>query len=307
MTTRRQFIESSVLAAAGLAVAPRYLWAQGQQPAPVNGTFTALRNNVGIFSASGGTIGWLMAPDGVVVVDTQFPDTAQQCLDGIKSKSTRPIDLLINTHHHGDHTGGNGVFKPHVGAIVAHKNVPGLQQKAAAPNAQGQTPPPPVVADKTYDTTWEQQLGKETVRLKYYGPAHTGGDSVVTFVNANVVHMGDLVFHKMVPFIDLPGGASIAGWIQFLEKAKAAYPKDATYVYGHASEGNDVVGGQDALDGIRAYLSGLLDYVKKGKAAGKTAEELAKVERIPGHDEVVPMWDGAIKSNVDAAWEELSR
>ena len=102
----------------------------------MTGTFTALRGNTGFFSARGGTIGWLIAPDGVVVVDTQFPDTAQQCLDGIKTRASRPIDLLVNTHHHGDHTGGNAVFKPHVGGIVAHVNVPGLQQKAAA------APPP---------------------------------------------------------------------------------------------------------------------------------------------------------------------
>lgn len=278
MTTRRQFLETSVLTAAGLALAPRRLWGQGQAPQPVTGTFTALRNNVGIFSARGGTIGWLMAPDGVVIVDTQFPDTAQQCLDGVKAKATRPIDLLVNTHHHGDHTGGNAVFKPFVGAIVAHKNVPTLQQMGAT---TGSTPIAPIVADKTYDTTWEQKLGKETLRLKYYGPAHTGGDSVVTFVEANVAHMGDLMFNRRHPFIDRPSGASIRGWITVLEGTVKDHAKDTIFIFGHAKDGLPVSGDASHLMAMRDYLTAVLDATKKGIDAGKSKEEIQKLGPLP--------------------------
>jgi cyclase len=278
MITRRHFLESSMLTAAGLALAPGRLWAQGQPPAPVKGTFTALRNDVGIFSARGGTIGWLMAPDGVVVVDTQFPDTAQQCLDGVRAKATRPIDLLVNTHHHGDHTGGNAVFKPHVGAIVAHKNVPKLQQMGAT---TGPTPTTPTVADKTYDTTWEQKLGKETVRLKYYGPAHTGGDSVVTFVNANVAHMGDLMFNKRHPFIDRPSGASIRNWITVLEGTVKDHAKDTIYIFGHAKDGLPVSGDSSHLMAMRDYLTAVLDTTNKAIDAGKSKEDVQKLGPLP--------------------------
>ena len=280
MWTRRQFLETSSLAASfGLTVRG----ALAQAPPAVTGTFTPLRRNTGYFAGRGGTIGWLIAPDGLVVVDTQFPDTAQQCLDGIKTRSARPIDLLVNTHHHGDHTGGNAVFKPHVGGILAHANVPGLQQKAAAaPPPAGQPPPPaPTVADKTYEKEWEQTIGDETLRLKYYGPAHTGGDSVVTFVTANVVHMGDLMFNKRHPFIDRPSGASIGNWVSVLESTVKDHEKDTIYIFGHAKDALPVTGDQDYLLEMRNYLTAVLDITRKAIADGKSRDETVKLGPLP--------------------------
>ncbi len=278
--TRRQFLETSSLAAM-LGFTTRGLVAQA--PPTVTGTFTALRGNTGVFSGRGGTIGWLIASDGVVVVDTQFPDTARQCLDGITARATRPIDLLVNTHHHGDHTGGNAVFKPHVGAILAHANVPGLQQKAAAvpPPAGQPLPQAPTVADKTYDKVWEQAVGKETLRLMYYGPAHTSGDSVVTFVNANVVHMGDVMFNKRHPFIDRPSGASIRNWITVLESTVKDHAQDTTYIFGHARDGQPVTGPQAHLLEMRDYLTAVLDVTKQAIADGKSRDDAVKHGPLP--------------------------
>ena len=282
--TRRRFLETSSLAAA-LGLTARGAWAQAPAAAPPTPVFTALRGNTGFFTARGGTIGWLIAPDGVVVVDSQFPDTAQLCLDGVKTRATKAIDLLVNTHHHGDHTGGNGVFKPNVGGILAHANVPVLQQKAAAtapaPPAGQPAPPPPTLPDKTYDKVWEQAIGKERLRLKYYGPAHTSGDSVVTFVNANVAHMGDLMFNKRHPFIDRPAGASIANWITVLESTVKDHAKDTTYIFGHAKDGLPVTGDSSYLMAMRDYLTAVLDFTKKAIAEGKSKEETQKLGPLP--------------------------
>ena len=134
---RREFLTTSSLALA--AGAFRSVPAMGQAPATA-GTFRELRNGVGIFVGRGGTIGWAITPDAVVVVDTQFPDTAGVCLQGIEQRSTRQIDAIINTHHHGDHVGGNAVFKPMAKTIVSHERVPGLQRAQA--EAGGAEVPP---------------------------------------------------------------------------------------------------------------------------------------------------------------------
>lgn len=296
---RRTFVGRASLAAVAVAFVPSRFLAFAAE----DELLRALRGRVGVFTGrKGGTIGWFVGADGVAVVDTQFPESAKTCLDAVRAKTARKIDAVINTHHHADHTAGNGVFKEAAARIVAHRNVPGLQKAAAEKRGNLDLQ---VYADTLFDDTWSLELGDETVRGRYLGPAHTGGDAIWHFEKANVAHAGDLVFRKMVPFIDKPGGASVRGWIAVLEKALKTYPKDTQWIYGHASEGNDVVGGAEGLAAQRDYFNGLLDYVAKGKKAGKSVEELAKVERIPGFEDVVATFDGAIKVNVEAAWSEV--
>ena len=272
--TRRQFIETTSLAAA-LGLVGRH--AAGQ-PAPAAVKFTDLRGGVGFFTGRGGTIGWLSTPDALVVVDSQFPDTAKQCLDGLKAKASRKIDLLANTHHHGDHTGGNAVFKPEVGFILAHENVPGLQkQSAAQQNAEATQAYP----DRTYDKEWSEAVGTERLRLRYYGPAHTSGDSVVTFEKANVAHMGDLVFNRRHPFIDRQAGASIRNWITVLETTVKDHAADTTYIFGHAKEGMPVTGAQADLMQMRDYLSAVLDLTTTAIAGGKTRDQVVAMGPLP--------------------------
>lgn len=297
---RRSFLATTSLAAAGTLVGPSWL----DRVLANADSLRALRGGMHLFSGqAGGTIGVFLAKDAAAMVDTQFPDPAKACLDLLHAKRPRKLDAVFITHHHGDHTSGIGVLKPEAVKVVAQKNVPDLQKAAAERRGN--------VADQTYpDTTFEKvyslDLGKEVVRAKHFGPAHTGGDAIWSFEQANVVHMGDLVFNKMLPFIDRPGGASIQGWMRVLGQALEHYPKDALYVFGHAAEGADVAGNQEPLVEMVAYLGGLLDYVRKGKADGKTVEELSKVERIPGFESRVAKFDGAIAMNVKAAWEEIA-
>ncbi|WP_277558817.1 MBL fold metallo-hydrolase [Ereboglobus sp. PH5-10] len=253
--------------------------------------FVRLRRNVGIFNGRGGTIGWLASPDALAVVDTQLPDTAAKCLAGIPQRGDRQIDALINTHHHGDHTSGNSVFRPVVKKIVAHKNVPGLQRAAAA-RAKPPALDKQVYADTTFAETWSLALGgsrdgAETIHARHFGPAHTSGDIIVLFEKANIVHMGDLVFNRLHPVIDRAGGASIAGWIATLETAAKTYPADAIYVFGHggATPRFGVTGGRDDLLAMRDYLTGLLDHTHRQIAAGKSRAEIITLDKLPGFEE----------------------
>lgn len=302
--TRREFLVSSSILIAGTTRGVRLFGQQpraGQptppQPVP---TFTPLRRNVGIFTGAGGTIAWLVSPDGVIVVDAGMPPNAEACLQGINERSSkRQIDCLFNTHHHGDHTGGNGVFRPATKRIVAHAKVPELQKATARPGTEaGQ-----VYADTTFTDRFQAAIGDEVVHAVYAGPAHTGGDGVVFFAQANIVHMGDLVFNRRQPVTDRPGGCSLGGWIQSLQRIADGHGADTLYIFGHAKPGFEVTGKKADLLYQRDFLSAVLDYVRAQIKAGKPREEIVKASpELKGFAEHGPV----IERVLTAAYEELT-
>ncbi|MGQ0737163.1 MAG: MBL fold metallo-hydrolase [Acidobacteriota bacterium] len=281
--TRRDFVKASVLAAPAAAVSSA---AQAQQAAPgapaappAPAVFTPLRRNVGIFHQRGGTIGWLITRDGLLVVDSQFADTAPNLLAGLKERSPRAIDVLINTHHHPDHTGGNGVLRPAAKQIVAHERSK-ENQRVVAERAKTQ----PTLPDMTFTDTWSVTIGDETVRARHWGPAHTGGDASIHFERANVVHLGDLLNNRGYPNVDAPAGASVQGWIRVLEQMAPHYPADALYVYGHAEAGHPFIGTRADLMYQRDYFTAVIDAARRARKEGRSREELAKVEVLQGFE-----------------------
>jgi glyoxylase-like metal-dependent hydrolase (beta-lactamase superfamily II) len=189
--SRRQFLATSSALLAAMPV--RHLLAQQQAAAtpPPDTAFQIIRGEVGYFTGRGGTIGWLSTPDALVVVDTQYADTAGLCLDGLPGRKGRTIDRVFNTHHHADHTGGNGVFRKVSTKIVAQTHVPELQRAAYATSKDAQ-----VYADSTFDTTWSETVGKQRVTASFRGPGHTGGDSIVHFEHADIVHLAHLAARR---------------------------------------------------------------------------------------------------------------
>jgi glyoxylase-like metal-dependent hydrolase (beta-lactamase superfamily II) len=314
---RREFIRSSLAVSASLVVARR-MGAQGLPPAAVVSAtqFTPLRGDVGIFTGRGGTIGWLASRDALAVVDTQFPDTAAICLRGIPGIGTRTIDATINTHHHLDHTGGNGVFKAASRVLVAQANVPRLQFEAAKRTEQNlkfdaKIDPAAALASQVYaDTTftdvWRREIGGEIVTAEFRGPAHTGGDAVIVFEKANVVHMGDLVFNRIYPFVDRPGGASIRGWVKSLEDSAAAYPADAIYVFGHGNPEFGVAGKRGDLLVMRDFLTAVLERVQKGIAAGQDKSAVVALENMPGFPDYHVPLPNRLGAVLGAAFDELT-
>ena len=301
LVPRRTFLVHTAASAGGHLLLPRRVRAQ----AAAAGQTELLRRNVGIFTGRGGTIGWLAAKDAVVVVDTQFPDTAKVCLDALAAKGRRDVDLLLNTHHHGDHTGGNGVFRPVARRIVAHVRVPALQKQAAGGQAGGSEP---VVADTTFETSWKADAGDEVVQAVHYGPAHTGGDAVITFQKAQVTHMGDLMFHERHPFIDRPAGASIRNWITTLERVVKDQPRDTIYIFGHAKEGLAVTGSASHLLAFRDYLSAVLDFTSTRMKAGESRDAITAARALPGfegYQEAPPRL--TLATVLGVAYEELSQ
>ncbi|NRB64436.1 MAG: MBL fold metallo-hydrolase [Saprospiraceae bacterium] len=296
---RRSFVHHSAILT-GLSLLP------GQKALlkslfPDEGNMTILRDNVGIYTERGGTIGWMIEGDSVVVVDTQFPDQARNLISQIKQRGGKSVDLLINTHHHGDHSGGNIAFQGMADRIVAHTNSKKNQEVSAKSRGNEESQLYPT---ELYDTEWSDQIGSETITLRYFGAAHTDGDSLIHFENANIVHMGDLLFNRRFPFIDKSAGASIRNWIDVLQQAQRTFDKDTLYIFGHSGAGYPVTGNKDDLQAMQNYLRSLLKYVKKQMKKGLSVEEITKItDQIPG----APEWTGrGVGRSISAAFEELS-
>lgn len=294
---RRIFLQKSILAVGALTLADqKLLKAMAVDPWKI----TMLTDKLGIFTEKGGTILFHFSSEGITVVDAQFPDSATHLIDELKKRNSEPYRLLINTHHHGDHTAGNIAFKGLVSRLLAHENSLLNQKKTAEAN---NTQDKQYYPNQTFGKVWEERAGKEKIGLYYFGAGHTNGDAIIHFKDANVVHMGDLVFNRRHPFVDRSAGANIKSWMKVLTKAINKFDKRTIFVCGHAGNDFDVKGQKDMLQAFHDYLGNVLKFVGDEIKAGKTKEEILKSTLIPGARE----WKGdGIERPLLAAYQELT-
>ncbi len=262
--------------------------------------FKTLRNDIGIFTEKGGTIAWLNGSSGFVVVDAQFPDTAPHVIEELKKLGTKPFKYLLNTHHHGDHTAGNIAFKNIAEHVVAHQNS-ATNQKLAAVKAQNLEQQ--LLPDVTFGTGWKAPVGNEKIQAHFYGSGHTNGDAVFHFENANIAHVGDLVFNRKFPYIDKENGAHIGNWILGLEAMLEHFDDDTLFIWGHSLDPEKVTGNKADIKAYKNYLSSLIDFVTIQMKAGQTKEQILTTKSIPG----APEWQGeGIERSLLAAYTELT-
>lgn len=294
---RRSFIQNSAMAVGALTLSQQQLLAGFfEDPWKI----TMLRNDIGIFTERGGTIAFLLSKEGIVVVDSQFPDQSKHLIDELKKKSEQPFRLLINTHHHGDHSGGNIAFKGIVQHVLAHENSKKNQETVAR---QNKTEDKQLYPDQVFGTTWCEKVGKEKICLHYFGAGHTNGDALVHFQHADIVHMGDLLFNRRHPFVDRSAGANMNSWINVLDKAAATFNRKTIFIYGHSGTGYEVTGKRDDLKKFGDYLGRVLKFTEDEIKAGKTKEEILKNTALPGETE----WKGdGFQRPLQAAYEELT-
>ena len=293
---RRSFVRNASLGFGAIPILGTDWISQLMQENPYK--MKMLRNDVGIFTEKGGTIAYYISKNNIAVVDAEFPEQSKHLIDALQKDPGKPFEILINTHHHGDHTSGNISFKGIVPHVAAHTNSLLNQQKVARDkNTEDQQ----LYPDITYGDTWEYKKMKENIKTYYWGPAHTNGDSVIFFPHANIAHVGDLVFNRRWAFIDRSAGASVKNWIIVLDKIQAQFDNDTLFVFGHAFNPEKVTGNKADIKAMQDYLKNLLAFVNSQIKAGKTKDEIMKATSIPG----VTEWQGdGIERGLQAAYEE---
>ena len=302
-TSRRDFLTTSAAALGALIARPSLARALAQ-PGQASPVFTPIRRNIGYFTMRGGTIGYLANSSAVVVVDSQFPAEAKACLDGLNQRTNNHgVDLLINTHHHGDHTGGNISFRGVAKKVVAHQTA--AEHMKNPPGAQ--PPADNLYPDTTFTDKWSASVGDEKVSAKHYGHAHTSGDIAVTFEQANVVHMGDLMFNQRHPVVDRAAGATIRNWMKILDQVPRDHDNDTVYIFGHGNTGLPLTGGRADLAKFRDYFGTLIAFVETQVKAGKSRDEvLAMRDPLKGFESFGPFGATSPRETLTCAYEEIT-
>jgi glyoxylase-like metal-dependent hydrolase (beta-lactamase superfamily II) len=253
--------------------------AQDQDLTKVQITVTKVSGNVYMLQGAGGNIGAAVGEDGIVVVDDQYAPLAEKIEAALKGVSDKPVRFIINTHYHGDHTGGNAYFQKQA-PVIAHDNVRKRLESGGLAGNLGSISKDNKPASKealpilTFDHDVTVHLNGEDIRALHFPSGHTDGDSIIFFPKSNVVHMGDDFVRYGFPFIDLAGGGSVEGMIAAMEEVIPKLPADVKVIPGHGNISN--------LDDVRTYVKMLIDTraaVEKGVQEKKTLDEL-KQEKV---------------------------
>ena len=298
---RRKFLYESSLAFTAYTLMQNGLLSCTSDAKGPSFRITMLRNNIGTYEENGGTVAFLLSGDGTVVVDSQYQKEGKHLVTEMKTRNEQPIRLLINTHHHKDHTAGNIAFLGIAENILAHSNSRKNQERWAK---EQQLEDQQLLPNKVFLDTWSGQFGDEKVSLDYFGPAHTDGDSIIHFQNANIAHIGDLVFNRHQPNVDRTAGSNIKSWMQVLDKVKNKFDRETIFIFGHADNGFKVTGSVDDVEKFRDFLGSLLKFVEGEIRSGKSKEQIMKTKIIPGGEE----WGGdRIELGLEGAYEELTK
>ena len=278
MRTGELLMHRFALAGCTLLVAAGLAFAQDEDFSKVEIKVTKVSGNVYMLAGAGGNIGASVGEDGIVVVDDEYAPLAEKIQAALKGVTDKPVRFIINTHFHGDHTGGNAFFQRQA-PVIAHDNVRkrleaggkagnlgsvSMERKPAAKEAL------PII---TFDHDVTVHLNGEDIRALHFPSGHTDGDSIIFFPKSNVVHMGDDFVRYGFPFIDLASGGSVEGMIAALQEVVPKLPPDVKVIPGHGNLSN--------LDDVRAYVTMLIEtraVVEKGFKQGKTLDQLKQAK-----------------------------
>lgn len=253
----------------------------------------------------GGNIGLVVTEDGSFLIDDQYAPLTDRILAAVRSVTDQPVKFVLNTHWHGDHTGGNENLAGQGTLVVAHDNVRERMSSEQVSEFFGRTTPPsadgalPVM---TFDSTVTFHLGDQTVHAFHLPHAHTDGDSVVHLPDANVIHTGDIVFYGLYPFVDVDSGGSLAGMIAAVEQIAELADGDTAIITGHGP-----VIDREQLLGYHEMLKTVHERLADAIAQGQSLEDIKAVGITAEYDET---WgDGFIPTDrwIELLYRDLTR
>jgi glyoxylase-like metal-dependent hydrolase (beta-lactamase superfamily II) len=256
--------------------------AQQQDYSKVQIKVTKVSGNIYMLEGAGGNIAASVGEDGIVIVDDQFAPLAEKIQAALKNLgiTDKPVRFVINTHYHGDHTGGNAPFSTAGSTVIAQDNVRKRMETGGAAGNGGSikmdVPPAPKAALPiiTFERDVTVHLNGEDIRALHFPAGHTDGDAIIFFPKNNVVHMGDDFVRYGFPFIDVVSGGSVQGMIAAMERVSTQLPKDVKVIPGHGAISN--------LDDVREFVKMLKETsaaVQKAIDGHKTLEEM-KQEKV---------------------------
>jgi cyclase len=274
-----------VLAAAALTAAAFSTPRAPQPGAPPQLRTEKVAEGVYMLAGNGGNIGVSVGEDAVFLVDDQYAPATEQIRQAVAAIGKGEIRFILNTHWHGDHTGGNENFGKAGTLVVAHDNVRrrmSTEQFLAAFNQKFPPSPKAALPVVTFSSDVTFHLNGDEIRATHVPPAHTDGDSIVRFTKANVLHTGDLFFNGFYPFIDTSTGGSIDGMIAAADRMLNGIDSNTKIIPGHGP-----LADRAALQRYRDMLVGVRDSVVPLVRAGQTVDQVIAAKPTAKWD---PQW-----------------
>ena len=261
--------------------------AQQQDFSKVQIKVTKVSGNIYMLEGAGGNIAASVGDDGIVIVDDQYAPLADKIAAALKTigVTDKLVRFIINTHYHGDHTGGNAPFANKGATVIAQDNVRKRMATGGKAGNGGSIAMEVKPAEKgalpiiTFDHDVTVHLNGEDIRALHFPAGHTDGDSIIFFPKANVVHMGDDYVRYGFPFIDVTSGGSVQGMIAACEKVIPMLPPDVKVIPGHGQLSN--------LDEVREYTQMLMGTTAAVEAALKKGSTLDQMKK----DKILAAWD----------------
>ncbi len=294
-----------LLAAIVLLGSPWHAFAQDTEEVTL--ITSQVADGIYMISGRGGNISISVGDNGVVMIDDNYAPLTPAVLKAVASVTDQPVRLILNTHYHADHTGGNENFGKTGSVIVAHDNVRKrmsveLLRDWFGEVATVEASPPGGLPIITFDNTVSFHLNGQEVFIFHVENAHTDGDSVVHYRNANVIHTGDIVFYGLYPYIDVMNGGSVKGTIAAVDKILKLVDDDTKVIPGHGPL-TDAAG----LREYRDVLATIVERIEALMTEGKTEKEVLAAQPSAEFDAKWGQSFSPAEKWIPAVYRDLSR